>query len=417
MKELVFENVYGYQEVKNELNQIASWYKDDDILQNQKISLPKGVLFYGDPGNGKTLLVRQFINNFDVPKFVIEGKSKDTSLEIKKVFDKAKKEKFAIIVIDELELLISEDSKEQRILQQELDGIVQKGSILVLATVNKLYKVGAPLLRPGRFDRLISIDNPNRDSRKEIFKQMLLDLNIDINEINFDHIAKHCTNISGATIKAICNDVYLRNKNKVIIDEEIELSYERIEYDDLGKIPSTINDYRIAIHEAGHTLLTLHYKENWCFYKAKFSHCGGTTESKEVKEDYWTYDKKIQLIHILLGGYYAEEIIFKNHESGSKNDVERAHELCRELIEVDCLNGLKYHITNADEDINRKHRESVYKNMQIQKKTYKLMFKYAKIVKKYLNKHKSDLEIIAKFIYDNNKITYKDVERLGIVNV
>ena len=225
MKELEFKNVYGYQEVKNELNLIKSWYEDESIISNPKITLPKGVLFSGSPGNGKTLFVREFISNFNVPKYIIEGRNENTALEIKRVFEKAKKEKFAIVVIDELELLIPEDSKEQRILQQELDGVVQKGSILVLATANKINKIGTPLLRPGRFDKKIIIDKPDRESRKEIFKNMLINLGIDVSHINFDHVAKHCRQISGATIKAICNDVYLRCKDSVVSEEEIEHSY------------------------------------------------------------------------------------------------------------------------------------------------------------------------------------------------
>lgn len=164
MSELEFKNVYGYEEVKKELNLIKTWYEDETILNNPKIALPKGILFYGTPGNGKTLFVREFLNNFNVPKYIVEGRNENTSMEIKRMFEKAKKEKFAIVVIDELELLVEENSKEQRILQQELDGVVQKGTILVLATANNIRKVGDPLLRPGRFDKKIEISKPDRES-------------------------------------------------------------------------------------------------------------------------------------------------------------------------------------------------------------------------------------------------------------
>ena len=224
MKDLVFEKVYGYQEVKDELNRIKNWYENEDFLNNPKITLPKGILLYGRPGNGKTLFIREFINNFDCPKFIIEGRNDNTALEIKRMFEKAKKEKFAIVVIDELELLVDKNSREQRILQQELDGIEQKGSILVLATANDIDEVGAPLKRPGRFDKKIEIDKPTRSSRADIFKNMLLDLETDISNINFEHVSKHCTNVSGAEIKAIVNDVYLRCQNSQITEEEIEAS-------------------------------------------------------------------------------------------------------------------------------------------------------------------------------------------------
>lgn len=281
MKTLEFKNIYGYQEVKDELNRIQSWYENHSIINNPKITLPKAILFYGAPGNGKTLFVREFISNFDVPKFFVEGRNDNTALEIKRVFEKAKKEQFAIVVIDELELLVPENSKAQAVLQQELDGVVQKGKILVLATANRMRDVGEPLKRPGRFDKKIEIDEPDRESRKEIFKNMLLNLNIDVSNINFDHVSKHCRHVSGATIKAICNDVYLRCSDKPITEEEIELSYERVENGDLGKVPSTVKNFKIAIHEAGHSLLALHYKENWSLYKAKFAEkCSERTRNR-----------------------------------------------------------------------------------------------------------------------------------------
>ena len=415
MKELDFKHVYGYQEVKEELNRIISWYEDETLLNNPRVTLPKGILFYGDPGNGKTLFVREFLNNFNVPKFIIEG-NEGTSLEIKHVFEKAKKEKFAIVVIDELELLVPEGSREQRVLQQELDGVVQKGSILVLATANNIYKVGSPLKRPGRFDKRIEIDKPNRESRKVIFKHMLLDLNIDISNINLEHVSKHCSSVSGAEIKAICNDVYLRCQNSSITEEEIELSYERVTRGDLGKTPSNANDYRIAIHEAGHSLMALHFKDNWSFYKAKLTNGGGITETEEVKENYMTLEKRAQSIMIGLSGYLAEEVVFGFHDFGSYDDIEKVHDLCRRMVERCFIYGIDYHITDAELS-NDKHRETPHKRAKIEKLTYKLMKKYEKKAKCFLKRHKDELIHFAEYMCKNNYVGYRDISQLGLSSI
>lgn len=417
MKQLEFKKVYGYQEVKDELNLIKSWYEDPNILNNPKITLPKGILFYGDPGNGKTLFVREFLENFDVPKYIIEGRNERTPLEIKRVFDKAKEEKFAIVVIDELELLVPKNSKEQRILQQELDGVVQKGSILVLATANDITEVGYPLKRPGRFDKKIEINTPDRESRKEIFKNMLLDLDVDISNINFDHVSKHCRGVSGATIKAICNDVYLRCRQQPITEEEIEHSYERVENDELDKVPSTVQNYRIAIHEAGHSLLALHFKENWSFYKAKFEEDGGKTETEEVVEKYTTLEKRIQYIMIGFGGYVAEEIVFGHHDYGSGSDFEKIHDYCRKLVEVSCIYGIKHHITSSTCSKDSWHRETIFKAAKIERLTYRLLHKYEKKVRKFLKKHKNDLERFAQFMCQNHGVSYRDINQLGLANI
>ena len=416
MKQLELNNVYGYPEVKDELTRLKGWYEDETIVTNPNITLPKGVLFYGGPGNGKTLFVREFLNNFDVPKFSVEGRNENTASEIQRVFEKAKKEKFAIVVIDELELLVPKGSKAQRTLQQELDGVVQKGTVLVLATANDISEVASPLKRPGRFDKRIHIGEPDRESRKQIFGKMLEDLGIDTANINLDHVSKHCTGISGATIKAICNDVYLRCKDSLITEEEIELSYERVKKGELGKVPATANDFNIAIHEAGHALLALHFKENWSLYKAKFTEEGGQTEVEEVKENNMTLEKRIQGIMIGCGGYVAEEVIFGYHEYGCYDDYEKSHDYCRRLVERSCVYGVKHHITDSNSS-NAYHRHSPRKERKIETLTYRLMRKYEGKVRRFFKAHKKELVTFANHMCEHNSVSYRDIESLGLTDI
>ena len=412
MKELVFKNVYGYQEVKDELNRIKDWYENKEFLTNPKIALPKGILLYGEPGCGKTLFVREFINNFDCPKFIIQGKNENTASEIKNVFDKAKNEEFAIVVIDELELLVPEDSREQRILQQELDGVEQKGKILVVATTNRITRVGSPLKRPGRFDKKIAIDLPNKECRAVIFKNMLQDLDIDTSNINLEHVSKHCTSISGADIKAIVNDVYLRRQKSPITEEEIELSYERVKRGDIGQKPMEYNTYHTAIHEAGHGLMAIHFKENWALYKARFTAMGGHCEIEEVQEGYMTLEKRIQNIMIGFGGYVAEEIIFGYHEFGAYSDVEKVHDYCRRLIERSSIYGIKYHVTQAQDAVDSWHLETPRLRKTIERKTYALMKKYEKKVRKYLKEHINELKAFADLMCRQGYVSYRDIGRV-----
>ena len=408
MKDLVFKNIYSYQEVKDELNRIKEWYENKDFLSNPKITLPKGILLYGDPGNGKTLFMREFINNFDCPKFVIKEESVSG---IKRAFEKAKNEPFAIVIIDELELL-TESSCVQRALQQEMDGLEQKGSTLVIATANRIERVGTPLKRPGRFDKKIEIKQPDRESRAEIFKQMLLDLNIDISDINLEHVSKHCASVTCADIKAIVNDVYLRCQNSPITEEEIELSYERVKKDDIGKKPLMKNRFRCAIHEAGHSLMANHFKENWSLYKAKFIDEGGRCEIEEKEEKYTTIEKRTQEIMIGLGGYIAEEIVFGYHEYGSLSDFEKVHDYCRKLIERSAIFGIKYHITDADSCVSDYHLEAPKLRAAIERKTYSLLKKYEKQVRSYLKKHIQELNDFANLMCKQGYVSYRDLPRL-----
>ena len=412
MELLEFKNVYGYQEVKEELNRIKNWYENKEFLNNPKIALPKGILLYGKPGNGKTLFVREFINNFDCPKFIIEGRNENTALEIKRVFEKAKKEEFALVVIDELELLVSKNSKEQRILQQELDGIDQKGAILVIATANDIDEVGAPLKRPGRFDKKIKIETPDRSSRADIFKNMLLNLEADISDINFEHVSKHCTNVSGADIKAIVNDVCLRCQKSRITEEEIELSYERVKKGDIGKKPTRAKHYKVAIHEAGHALMVIHFKENWSLYKAQFTEEGGACEIEEAEEGYSTLNKRIQDIKIGLGGYIAEEIVFGYHDLGCYEDLEKVHDICRKFVEQSTIYGIEYHITDSGHSVDSWHLETPRLRAKIEKKTYSLLKKYEKEVRRYLKNHLTELKSFADLMCKQGYVSYRDIERV-----
>lgn len=415
MEKLEFQQIFGYQEIKDELNQIKKWYEDPDILGNPDITLPKGILLYGNPGNGKTLFVREFINNFDCPKFIIEGRNRDTALEIKNVFKKAKKEKFAIVVIDELELLIQRDTKEQRMLQQELDGIDQKGSVLVLATANNINRVGDPLLRPGRFDKLMEIGQPDKASRKSIFENMLKKIGVDVKNINFDYICAHCQGISGADIKAICNDAYLRCNSKKITDEEIEKSYDRVKYKTVTKNPLVYKDYRVAVHEAGHSIMAIHFKENWSLYKTKFEENGGITQTEEVNEKEMTFDKKIEQILIGFGGYIAEKLIFGHKDYGAEMDYTKIHIYCENLVTNSCFYGIKYHALST------KHcecmKESALKKYAIERKTHSLMKKYEKETTSFLRSNIDKVKKFADLMMEQGYVSYRDLEKNNLARI
>ena len=192
---------------------------------------------------------------------------------------------------------------------------------------------------------------------------------------------------------------------------------ERVDRDELGKIPHTANNYKIAIHEAGHSLLTLHFKDNWSFYKAKFEESGAVTEMEEVEEKMMTLEKRKQEIMIGFGGYLAEEIFFGYHDYGSASDFERVHDLCRRLVERSAVYGIKYHITESEHAVESWHRETKALAAKIERKTYSLMFKYERKVRKFLLKNKDNLHKFATFMCENNKVSYRDIEKLGLSNI
>lgn len=406
----MFANVYGYKEVKMELNRIKEWLSDKSLLENQKIMLPKGVIFHGRPGNGKTLILREFAKSFNAPIYTITGENDNVCAEIIEKFTKARDKEFALILIDEIDLIIGNSARIERTLQQEMDGIETRGSILVLATTNHIRNIDDALLRPGRFDRIIEINYPDKESRKTIVKNFVRDLDVDDTKVDYDHVAKCCSRCSVAELKAVCNDAFLRCKES-FSTEEIEKSYERIVHNDYTDQSKEYKDYRVAIHEAGHALVALNFKENWTFYNAKFNATGGVTEIQETDERADTVAKRKQQIMIGMGGYVAEEVMFGSHEVGSWQDFNKIQDGAERLIERVCINGIKSLVTVESYDRQDKHwtEEKVKAN---QKAMNRLIKKLESKTRKYLKAHKKDLDSFAKTMLENGKCTYKDVSSI-----
>ena len=404
-----FANVYGYKEVKEELMRIIGWFNDPKILNDEKVVLPKGVLLYGEPGNGKTLFIREIKNSFSYPIFEIKGRDENVANEIIEVFTKAKQEAFAIVLIDEIDLLIDRDNQIKRALQQEMDGIGSSSNILVLATCNYVDDVPEALLRPGRLDRKIEINAPDSATRAEMFKHFLSNLEIDITNINITRVAKNAR-CNAATIQAICNDAYLRCGNN-ITTRELEKSYDRIERGNL-KDNKTLRDYRVAIHEAGHVLATLAAKDNYEFNEASFANYGGYTETNPVDENKDCITKREEDIIICLAGYIAEEVLLGKHDVGSYKDYQRAHDGVTRLIERVCVKGINHLIPSYDDNDDR--YETPLKRFINELHVQRLLNKFVRKTRRLIRKNKEEVKKIANKLYDNGIFTYIDAESVKV---
>jgi len=408
-KKELFANVFGYEDVKEELLRIREWLTNEQYLNNKDIMLPKAILFHGPVGTGKTLFLKEYADSFDAPVYIIDGSGEAVSSEVNSIFNKAKKNKFAIVCIDELELLIGRSSQIERVLQSQLDGIDKTGRILVLATTNHLNDISSALTRNGRFDRIIEIGNPSKESRKVMLKNFVTQLGLNDEEVDYDHVSKVCFRCSGADLKAVLNDAYLRC-GKTLNTDEIEKSYDRVVRDDYSNKSVDFKDYRVAVHEAGHIAMSLAFRENFSFYLAKFNNNGGTTEVLEVDEKKDTIEKREQNIMISLAGYLSEEAILKNHEVGSWSDYCRAEDMCERLVERCCKNGIK-HLVTADWIRGDKHWTD-RKRLSNEKVIDASLHRYVRLTKKYVRKHKNMIKQIADIMFEKGRCSYKDVSSL-----
>lgn len=266
-----FKNIAGYDDVKEELVRILKWYKEEDKDIVNNIDLPKSIIFYGDSGCGKTTLMFEFAEMFNYPIFYLECKKENFIEEFNHVFSTVKEEKNAVVVINDLDLLVGDNYIVQRLLIQELDSINNnKTKIIVLATLNDI-DFDAILFRNGRFDRFFEIGTPKNTDIRKILNYYINKFNINLEENDLEYLTNVLTGCSGVDIKCIIEDAYLITNGNVTA-EDIENSWYMIYYKKrFNNQEKDLNGYNyemVAIHEAGHVLLSYKNRGLINFYRA-----------------------------------------------------------------------------------------------------------------------------------------------------
>ncbi len=173
-------NIIGHAEQKKELLAIIDWFNRSEELKAKGVSIPKGVVLFGKPGNGKSLLIKELIQLVNVPVFIYRVEEENIILGIEKMFESARKVGKAIVVIDELDLLIDKEKRVIRTLQESLDGVESSDNILVLTATNNISDIPDALMRNGRLEKLIRIPNPSALEALELLKHHLKQFNISL---------------------------------------------------------------------------------------------------------------------------------------------------------------------------------------------------------------------------------------------
>ena len=406
----MFEKIAGYEEVKEELLRIREWILNRSNYENKNAKLPRGILFHGRPGNGKTLFLREYAESFNAPIIIIEGNESNICKEIHSAFQKSKKNDFTIILIDEIDLLISKRGDVERVLQAELDGIDSNCNVLVLATTNSIHSLEEALLRSGRFDRTIEIGRPNRKSRKELFDYYLKKMGIAGN-VDSDYLSKITYGVSGADISAIVNDVYLRCGCTATTDD-VEDSYYRIKdgvYNPHTSFDPKKANMEIAYHEVAHALLIYKNKNNFSFYRALFGKdCAcGYTRSFPVDEDLESSESYFQRIEISLAGYVISKLKFHKLDGGCIDDLQKSREAAVRLVNKQGLIGPQYVLPWFD---NRERMETEISKRRNEITIEHIIHKTEKTVRKYLKKHMKEIDKLVSIMMEKGYIDATDLQ-------
>ena len=399
------KNIYGYSQIKEELFLIQNWYFNSNNLGDKKILLPKGLLFFGEPGEGKTLIVREYSKSFNYPIFIIEGNNDNVENEVISKYQLARKENNAIIIIDELDRLIDKDNKLIRVLQSQLDGFRSNDNVLTLATANDYCNLPNALLREGRFDRKFRVSPNDKNDFKEIIKGLSSNVGFNFNDDEILELSNDLCGYSISTIRATFNNAFLRYENKCTINNILN-TIDFINTGYINKVNNNKIDLQITIHEAGHAIYLYYYCKTKKFQRIYFDEDGGKTIFRNLDE-IETDDNLIESIRCSLAGLVAKELILKKHGIGCSNDLKKANEQIFFLLNQNGYKNLDYYCS----EITQYNRQEIseYVSKIFDKRVAKFINKNYRIVKKQLKKYikeiiKTSNYLIEKHCIQNNEL-------------
>ncbi|MGF1670691.1 MAG: ATP-dependent zinc metalloprotease FtsH, partial [Balneolaceae bacterium] len=352
-----FDDVAGQEGAKTELREIIEFLKDPDHFKDLGAKLPKGVLLVGPPGTGKTLLARAVAGEAEVPFFTITGSDFMEMFvgvgakRVRDMFVKAKERSPSIIFIDEIDSIGrtrgaglggGHDEREQTLNQllSELDGFEPSENVIVMAATNRPDILDKALLRPGRFDRQITVDLPSQNHRIEILKIHARNKPL-AEDVDFEKIARGTPGFSGADLENLLNEASLyagREKAKKIDMNHIEKARDKVMMG-LEREGMQIDDEEkklLAYHEAGHALVAASLPHADPVHKVTIIPRGramGVTQQLPKKEKY-LYNKEYLLdrLAVIMGGRAAEQLVFNTSTSGAQNDLKQVAQLSRKMV-------------------------------------------------------------------------------------
>ncbi len=359
---VTFDDVAGIEEVKEEVKEIIEYLKDPIKFQELGGRPPKGVLLYGEPGVGKTLLAKAIAGEAHVPFISISGSDFVEmfvgvgAARVRDLFETAKKHAPCIVFIDEIDAVGrtrgalnlggGHDEREQTLNQLlvEMDGFDTSEGIIVIAATNRPDILDPALLRPGRFDRQIFIPRPDVKGRFEILKVHAKNKRL-APDVDLEIVARATPGFTGADLENLLNEAALlaaRKGKRAITMEEVEEAIDRITMglERKGMVISPEEKEKIAYHEAGHALMGFMTEGSDPVHKVSIIPRGmalGVTQQLPI-DDKHIYDKKSLMgrLIIMMGGRAAEEVFYGKEgiTTGAENDLQRATELAYKMVSM-----------------------------------------------------------------------------------
>ena len=353
---ITFKDVAGVDDAKKELEEIVDFLKNPGKYRKMGARTPKGVLLFGPSGVGKTLLARAVAGEAAVPFFSMAGSEFMEMLvgvgasRVRDLFAQAKTSSPAIIFIDEIDAIGRQrgrgfvgghDEREQTLNQilVEMDGFTPNDNVVVLAATNRGDLLDPALLRPGRFDRRVVLDMPDKEGRVAILKIHAMGKKM-AKKVNWERVSDRTVGFSGADIENMLNEAAIlaaRTGKKQIEENDVEEAATKVKLGPAKRKLQSEEDKKItAYHEAGHAIVTHLLPKMDPVHRisivARGMSLGHTLIPPVGDRTHETKSRMLQQVTAMLGGRAAEEIVFDEMTSGASNDIEQATRLARAMV-------------------------------------------------------------------------------------
>lgn len=412
-----FDRIIGYQTIKEELLQICDMIHNREIYENLGAKLPQGILLYGDPGLGKSLMAKSFITESGLPAYIVrrDKGSDDFIGKITDTFEKAKKNAPAIVLLDDMDKFANEDDRhidaEEYVAVQAGIDEVKGYNVFVFATVNEIRKLPRSLIRSGRFDRKIEVNSPTDRDAEEIIKYYLGQKKVSDN-VNMDDLVKMVSYGSCAELETILNEAAIgaayARKEKIEMDDLVK-SVLRMQYDAPDNFTKKSSDAlkEIALHEAGH-LVVSEILTPGSVGLASLRTAGRDSTGGFIHRC-MPVTRRAHHILISLAGKAAVELYYSGVcASGCQSDIRKAADNIRDAISESGTGGFgmidvaNHRFPESSESFNSRNESVVHAELE------RYMFKAREI----LIKNRDFLEKAAQMLSEKETLLYSDIRKL-----
>ena len=432
---VTFKDVAGLEEEKAEMIEIVDFLKKPEKYTKMGAKIPKGVLLYGKPGTGKTLIAKAIAGEANVPFISMSGSEFIEMFaglgasRVRKLFEKARRLAPCIVFIDEIDAIGSRrtsnsgaETENNQTLNQllvEMDGFSSEETIIVLAATNRPEMLDKALLRPGRFDRQITIPTPDLKGRLEILKIHSQEKKLS-SDVNLESIAEDTAGFTGAELANILNEAAIlatKNNHDEIENEDIEEAVKKVTVG-LEKKERVISDKDkklTAYHEAGHAVVSRYLPTQSNVKEVSIiprGVAGGYTMYKSDEDKYYISKTEMkEKLVALLGGRAAEKLVLDDISTGASNDIEVATKIARDMV-------TKYGMSDSLGPIDFQGKEPYEIQMfgenigdKIGLEVKALIDEAYEVAQKLLIAHRDKLDLIAQTLLKQEKVNEKEFEK------